>query len=192
MKTSTKSSKSGPSCHGFASRDCTLFKGNKSGAYYAYTLWLFTFSDLKTTVLPVTLFGFASALSGPLMTTVSKSPTFYELFSRLPAVLFATWLQVLVGTIANQRLPSSIVEDSINKNWRPIPAGLLSEEGAMHWLLIAIPAAIVASLFLGGTLETLTLIILIWMVSFAHSIAILAFAPQLYQGHWVIVEIKLN
>src|ERR1700679_404923 len=111
MKTSTKSSKSGPSCHGFASRDCALFNGNKSGGYYAYTLWLFTFSDLKTTILPVTLFGFAAALSGPLMTTVNKSPTVYELFSRLPIVLFVTWLKVLVGTIANQRLPNSIVED---------------------------------------------------------------------------------
>jgi 4-hydroxybenzoate polyprenyltransferase len=75
-------------------------------------------------------------------------------------------LKVLVGTIANQRLPNSIVEDSINKKWRPIPAGLLSEEGAMHWLLVAIPITIVASIFFGGTLETLVLIILVWMVSF--------------------------
>jgi 4-hydroxybenzoate polyprenyltransferase len=166
MKRSTESTKPNLSWDGFTGTRGRLFTGDKSGVYYAYTLWLFTFSDLKTTILPVTLFGFAAALSGPLMTTVNKSPTVYELFSRLPVVLFVTWLKVLVGTIANQRLPNSIVEDSINKKWRPIPAGLLSEEGAMHWLLVAIPITIVASIFFGGTLETLVLIILVWMVSF--------------------------
>src|ERR1700753_2318989 len=165
MNLSTEMKKPKASQGAFTCAKRSLFNDNRSGAFYAYTLWLFTFSDIKTTILPVTLFGVAAALSGPLMTTSSQTPTLYELVSRLPVVIFVTWLKVLVGTIANQRLPSSIVEDSINKKWRPIPAGLLSEEGAMNWLLVAIPVTIMSSIFFGGTVETLVLIVLVWMVS---------------------------
>jgi 4-hydroxybenzoate polyprenyltransferase len=72
-------------------------------------------------------------------------------------------LNVLLFDIANQRLPDSIVEDRVNKAWRPIPAGRITPSEARRLLLVVIPLVFVGSLFLGGVVETVAMMVLTWM-----------------------------
>lgn len=80
----------------------------------AHTLWLFTVSDHKTIVLPWSAFGVLSALSGPAVTT-NQEPALADILRQAPAVVLWTWLNILVFTVANQRLPESVIEDQLNK-----------------------------------------------------------------------------
>ncbi|KAK7720587.1 hypothetical protein SLS57_005366 [Botryosphaeria dothidea] len=140
----------------------------KSLWYHAYTVWLFTRSDLKTIVLPATVFGMASVLSGPLLTT-NASPDYYSIICRLPLVLLGVWMDLLAFNISNQRQPGSVIEDAANKPWRALPSGRISEEGARRLLLALIPTCIAKSLLLGGTLETMVLFILTWLYNDLHA-----------------------
>ncbi|KAI6120226.1 UbiA prenyltransferase family [Pisolithus croceorrhizus] len=89
-----------------------------------YTIFLFTRSDIRTALIPVTLFAAAAApLSGPL---------------RLLDTMFWIWLHLLQSTIANQiKAPE---EDKINKPSRPIPAGRITVHDAtvLRWALVPI------------------------------------------------------
>ncbi|KAI0628441.1 UbiA prenyltransferase family-domain-containing protein [Trametes polyzona] len=77
---------------------------------FLHTLFLFTKSDLKTIVIPVSAFAVAAApLSNP---------------HHLPHVVFWVWLHVLHFGMANQSLGAD--EDAKNKKDRPIPAGRIS------------------------------------------------------------------
>ena len=125
-------------------------------------MWLFTQSDLKTVVYPETAFGIVSALSGGLLTTCAN-PNLLVVLGRLPQVLLWIWLHLLVEVLANQRLPDSILEDSINKPWRPMPAQRLSLEEARRLLLWITPLVALSTLYLGGTRESMALIIFTWL-----------------------------
>lgn len=107
--------------------------------YHLKTLWLFTFSDFKTIVIPSMAFAILTALSGPSLTTNPAVPFLSDLFPRLPLVLAWIWLTLLLVDIANQRHPSSVLEDTLNKPWRPLPSGRISTFGARRLLLVAIP-----------------------------------------------------
>ncbi|CZR51054.1 uncharacterized protein PAC_00929 [Phialocephala subalpina] len=126
------------------------------------TIHLITKSDIKTTVYPATTFAFASALSGPLLTTDSI-PTLLTVILRLPKAIVWTWLNLWIFNLANQRLPNSILEDSINKPWRVIPSGRLTPTQARRLLLISIPAVFLSTLYLGGRDESVGLMILTWV-----------------------------
>jgi len=112
-------------------------------------------------VLPETIFGIFSALAAPL--TTNKDPKVLEVFQRVPYVVLWNWLNVFLFNIANQRLPDSIIEDKANKAWRPIPAGRMTPTAARRLLLATVPAVFVGSLYIGGTLETVVLMVLTWM-----------------------------
>ena len=127
--------------------------------WHANTIWLFTFSDLKTIVGPQTMFGILSMLSGPVLTTKS-SPGFYEIIGLIPRTAFWTWINLLPGIIDNQRNPDAIKEDSMNKPWRPMPSNRLSQEAALVLVLVLYPIAIFSSLTLGGLRQCLALIVL--------------------------------
>ena len=129
--------------------------------YHAKTIWLFTYTDLKTIVGPETAFGVLSALSGPILTT-NQSPDLSIVLSRIPIVAFWCWINLLPFAIDNQRQPKAIDEDGENKPWRSMPSGRLSETHA-KWLMWSLyPAAIVASLKLGGLKQCLALVSLGW------------------------------
>lgn len=131
--------------------------------HFARTLWLFTASDHKTFVLPQTAFGILGALSGPLLTTNAK-PELSAILLRIPHVLLWTWLNTLVFTIANQRLPEAVTEDKINKPWRPLPSARISITQARRLLLCTIPFSLVVIYFcLGAVEETVLLYCLTWM-----------------------------
>ena len=115
--------------------------------HHLKTLWLFTFSDFKTIVVPSTAFAAITALSGPSLTTNPSVPSLSKLLPRLPLVLAWIWLTLLVVDIANQRHPGSVIEDTLNKPWRPLPSGRISTFGARRLLFIAIPSVLAITKF---------------------------------------------
>ena len=70
---------------------------------------------------------------------------------------------MLIFDLANQRLPNSIIEDSVNKAWRPIPAGRLSAAQARRLLLGNIPIVFFVTFYIGGMEETVAMFVLTWM-----------------------------
>lgn len=76
------------------------------------------------------------------------------------------WLHLIMFDLAGQRLPDSVKEDSVNKSWRPIPAGRLSPTEARTMLQCAIPSAMLLSLAQSGEkafIPSTTLICLTWL-----------------------------
>jgi 4-hydroxybenzoate polyprenyltransferase len=123
---------------------------------------LVTRNDIKSIVIPETAFGIFSALSGPVLTT-NPSPQVAAIFMRLPRVILWIWLNVLIFDLANQRLMSSVIEDSINKPWRPLPSGRMSVSQARRFLLAILPLVFVMTFYLGGLEETVAMMVLTWM-----------------------------
>ncbi|KAJ6571504.1 hypothetical protein B0H19DRAFT_1255472 [Mycena capillaripes] len=104
----------------------------------ALSIFLFTKSDVPT-VLPVvpivtqTLFPLRASLKMPA--DVSRSA---ELSIAASHGLLN--LDIHESCVANQRKPSGIAEDALNKSWRPIPAALIShaEATVFRWTLLPI------------------------------------------------------
>ena len=110
----------------------------KKVRYFANTIHLVTKSDIEPVVIPETLFALVSVLAGPVLTT-NPSPMLLSVVRRLPQTILWIYLNLLALDLSNQRLPSSIIEDGINKPWRPIPAGRISSEQVRQLLLLLIP-----------------------------------------------------
>ncbi|KAJ8081835.1 hypothetical protein PM082_007681 [Marasmius tenuissimus] len=87
--------------------------------------YTFTMSDIKTIVLPVTYYGLLSAPRTPGVHVITRLLTW-------------VWLYLLQFCAANQMY--SPEEDSVNKPYRPIPAGLMSVEStySLRWSLVPI------------------------------------------------------
>lgn len=130
--------------------------------YDIHTIWLVTRNDLKSIVFPETAFGICSALSGPIITS-NNSPNAISVLQRIPLVILWVWINVLIFDLANQRLPNSIIEDSINKAWRPIPSGRLTACQARRLLLAVLPIAILVTYYTGGMEETIVMNTLMYM-----------------------------
>ncbi|PYH97895.1 hypothetical protein BO71DRAFT_406542 [Aspergillus ellipticus CBS 707.79] len=126
------------------------------------TIWLFTADDFKTFVLPETVFGICAALSGPLLTP-NPTPHLVDVLARIPVVILWNWLNLLVFNLSNQRYPSSVAEDQINRPWRPLPAGRISIIQTRHLLLLAIPVVFGLTVYLGAWEETALLYIFNWV-----------------------------
>ncbi|CAI6336780.1 unnamed protein product [Periconia digitata] len=130
--------------------------------YHAYTLFLFTASDIAAVLLPQSFFAISFALSPTLNGGIHISP--YTIFSRLPAAMFWVWLHLLVLDLSNQRRPDSVAEDKLNKPWRPIPSGRLQPHHARQLLIFSIPFLyVLSSQALGGEPETVALFVLNWI-----------------------------
>ena len=127
-----------------------------------HTIWLFTLNDLKSIVCPETAFAFFSALSGRGLTT-NATPCLSEILGRLPQIIVWNWVNLLLFDVANQRLPQSILEDTVNKPWRPMPSKRLTHNEARRFLLVLLPIVFLVSTYLGGLFESLALMSLTWM-----------------------------
>jgi len=130
--------------------------------YHFHTLWLFTANDIKAIVYPESAFGIFAALSGSLLTT-NDEPQFFKIIGRLPYAMLWLWLNLLLFNISNQRLPQSILEDAVNKPYRPLPSKRITTTQARRLLLWVIPGVLAASLYLGGTTEAVLMMLLTWM-----------------------------
>ncbi|KAI1278543.1 UbiA prenyltransferase family-domain-containing protein [Xylaria sp. FL0933] len=134
-------------------------KQNKPLTYHLVTLLLFIKSDFKSVIIPQSIF----ALSLVFSQSGAAQPHELQVVLRLPYMLAWIWLHLLVEDIANQIQDSSIVEDTINKPWRPIPAGRLTAAEARSLVRILVVAALSFSLFLGSFLPSTTLMTMIWL-----------------------------
>jgi 4-hydroxybenzoate polyprenyltransferase len=101
--------------------------------YHLKTLFLFTSDQVLDTVIPGTLFGLSAAFSGPVLSLPTQS--FFTITQRLPAAWIWLWLMILQFCIQNQRHTNSVEEDRINKPWRPIPVGRISQHAAVKLLV---------------------------------------------------------
>ena len=129
---------------------------------FLVTLWLFTESDFATFVVPDTAFGIFGAMAGPLLTT-NSSPHVESILSRLPQVLLFNWANLLIFDLANQRHPSAVVEDALNKPWRPLPTGRITVSETRRLLLFSLPVVLAVNWSLGAWEETIFLFALTWM-----------------------------
>ncbi|KAF3052620.1 hypothetical protein E8E11_010676 [Didymella keratinophila] len=126
------------------------------------TLYLFTASDFFTFAIPTILFGVFGALSGPILTT-DISPSFISTISRIPSAVLLIWTNLLIFNISNQRTPSAVAEDAINKPSRPIPSGRITIERARRVNLILVPIVLALSWATGVWHTTLLLLAMQWM-----------------------------
>ena len=130
---------------------------------FAYSIWLFTFSDLKTIVLPTSFFGIINAIAATVfgIEGIISTPGSISLISvRTLAVICWVWINLLPFAINNQRQPEAIAEDVINKPWRPLPSGRLTPIEAKRIMFMFYVLAVGGSLFLGGLKQCLAGIML--------------------------------
>ncbi|KAL9007546.1 MAG: hypothetical protein Q9173_007212 [Seirophora scorigena] len=138
--------------------------------FHAYTLWLFTRSDLKTVVAPTVTFALRCALAA----AAEPDPTNNNnndlrdggggcLVKRIPIAVLWTWATLLMENIANQRLPHCILEDNINKPWRPIAAKRITAQRSRNLLLYVVPLTGLLSWVVGVTREFAALAIFTWL-----------------------------
>ncbi|KAE9369851.1 hypothetical protein N431DRAFT_493573 [Stipitochalara longipes BDJ] len=130
----------------------------EANQYRIRTIWLFTYTDLKTIVFPSTAFGILTALSLSVSRNISLPP--FLVFQRIPIVLFWTWLNLLPFCIGNQRQRGAIIEDKLNKPWRPVTSGRLTPQQAKNLQLAIYPVVFLASVLVGGTPQCLVLVVL--------------------------------
>ncbi|ORY16760.1 UbiA prenyltransferase family-domain-containing protein [Clohesyomyces aquaticus] len=126
------------------------------------TLYLFTANDFMTFAIPTTLFAVFGACSGPVLTS-NPNPDLLSTLLRLPAALLGVWTNLLIFNISNQRSPSAVEEDKINKPHRPLPSGLITSDGSRRVLLAAVPLVLLLNWTLGAWQETLLLFTSTWM-----------------------------
>ncbi|CAI6341821.1 unnamed protein product [Periconia digitata] len=118
-------------------------------AFHGYTLWLFTYSDLKTMVFPSTFFATSIYLAKEISQPDHDIPRITgRLLSRIPQTLLWTWINCLAFNVNNQRLPHAIEEDSLNKLWRPMPSKRLTINQANLLAAVVYPIAVLSSLTL--------------------------------------------
>ena len=135
---------------------------HRTVCYHMYSLWLFTFSDLKTIVVPKSLFAIITLLSGQTLTTSDK-PQSKTILLSAPLVVVWTWLNLLPLDMSNQSDRNSSVEDKENKPWRPIPAGRLTVDETRWLTFLTYMIAILASIYMGGLAECFALIVEGWI-----------------------------
>jgi len=129
--------------------------------FHAYSIWLFTFSDLKTIIVPQTTFGILSALSKTGSETISsKVEERIEIIRRIPLVLFWVWLNLLPFEINNQKQPQGIAEDKLNKPWRTMPSNRWSYRQATNAMRFFYLVAISVSWYMGGIRWSLSMLFL--------------------------------
>lgn len=137
----------------------------KAVRFHLYSVWLFTFSDLKTIVVPSTVFALLHtfALEGSGHGSSQRSEPAWAIVARAPLVLFWAWCNLLPFAIDNQRQPDAILEDRHNKSWRTMPSKRLTPDQARRLMLAAYPFAVSISFLFGGLAQCLTLVVLgVW------------------------------
>lgn len=133
-------------------------------SFHGYSLWLFTFSDLKTIVAPSFVFGVANGLAASEdQFRIRTLTTSQQVSRRTPLVILWIWINLLPFAINNQTAEGAIREDKINKPWRTLPSGRMSLRQAKRLMLTLYPLAMVTTLLTGGVRQSISLTALgIW------------------------------
>ncbi|KAI0887575.1 UbiA prenyltransferase family-domain-containing protein [Annulohypoxylon maeteangense] len=131
--------------------------------------WLLTESNALTFVGPNTIFGICGALSGPWIVAEQSGNNNDEMsklkaLARLGLVILFNWSNLFIFDLANQRLPESVVEDALNKPWRPVPSGFITTDHIRCAMLYLIPLVVAFNHFaLGVGIESLVVMVLTWL-----------------------------
>ena len=138
-------------------------RATKEWTFHLYSIWLFTFSDLKTILIPSTAFGLLNSIAVFLndqhtFSSHFQTSTVYQILRKTPLISLWVWLNLLPFNISNQRQLGSIQEDQLNKPWRPLPSQRLSHRSAKRLMLVLYSIAITASVFLGNLSQCIVLI----------------------------------
>ncbi|KAJ7171158.1 UbiA prenyltransferase family [Mycena filopes] len=133
-------------------------------SFHLQTLFLFTKSDIKTTVLPIASTFLASA-SAPLSS-----------IQRLPHVIFWIWFHVLQFDVSNQVLEPD--EDALNKQDRPLPSCRLSLSQAilLRWALVPLCLGLSGCYSMEAVYASIALVGLTWIYNEGSA----------HKGHWFI------
>ncbi|KAF2233204.1 hypothetical protein EV356DRAFT_568081 [Viridothelium virens] len=121
--------------------------------YNAHTLYLFTSNNLKDIVVFGYIFAIVNANCVSTLLPSVSTPTDLTLAQRTPAIIFWSWIHLLLFSVHNQWHPDAAKEDAINKPWRPLPSGRISSESAKK-LRNALWPVCVATAYFTGTLGT--------------------------------------
>lgn len=140
------------------------FQRKRSLSFHLYTLFLFTKSDFKTVIFPQSIFAIAIALSGAGVASNSNPGAYVSgILSRVPHMVVWIWIHLLVENLANQRQPQSVAEDAINKPWRPLPSGRLSQAEALRLLQVGVPTVAAVGLLFDAFTPSATFTTLVWL-----------------------------
>lgn len=128
-------------------------------------LWLLTQDDFLTFILPNTIFGTCAALAGaPFASSRPAATVWMSPLARLPLAVLFNWTNLIVFDLANQRLWRSVLEDKLNKPWRPIPSGRMTQSEARQALQLVIPLVLALNHYcLGVGSETACIIVGCWV-----------------------------
>ncbi|KAJ5107105.1 hypothetical protein N7456_003780 [Penicillium angulare] len=122
-----------------------------------HSIWLFTYSDLKTIIANSVGFGLFTSL-GIGAFGVMPEPSLALIYQRLPLVLLWAWINLLPFTINNQRQPEAIMEDLINKPWRTMPSKRMNQGQAKLLMFFFYILAVCISSRIGGLDQCIALI----------------------------------
>ena len=127
--------------------------------YTIRVFWAFVKSDIFTFSTPGILFGITGALSsGGLFDGPHPHPI--DILGRLPKVIISNIFTIILFNFANQRSPGSVLEDSINKPWRPIPSGMITPDQTRRAALFVAPIALACNYSMGVGVEGLLMQVL--------------------------------
>ncbi|KAJ7076207.1 UbiA prenyltransferase family [Mycena belliarum] len=129
---------------------------------HALTLFLFTKSDIKTTLIPITILALCAA------------PVHHP--SYIPETMFWIWLHLLQFDVSNQTLDPE--EDALNKRDRPVPSGRITLRDAviLRWTLVPICWALSAAYSLQVFYSSVALSVLTGIYNELHA----------HAGHWLV------
>ncbi|KAJ5716176.1 hypothetical protein N7493_008087 [Penicillium malachiteum] len=126
-------------------------------------IWKFTESNFPTFVIPNSAFGILSALAGKRLTDCGENVQTDSPARRIPLIILFNWANVFIFDLANQRLPQAVLEDKLNKPWRPLLTGQITSETTRRVMLFSIPATVAISFVLGVGSESSLIMVLTWM-----------------------------
>ena len=138
----------------------------RSFFYHLHTAYLFAAKDVKTILVPQTIFGLLNAYACTqrvIGSSHASQASAQITIVRAPLVMLWIFLNLVPFCIDNQRQTGSIAEDKVNKPSRPLPAKRLTAEEARTWMLALYAAAFVFSLCVGGTSMCVVLMGLGWL-----------------------------
>jgi 4-hydroxybenzoate polyprenyltransferase len=146
-----------------------VLRGLEACRDHLYTFWLFIFSDLKTIVVPSTIFGITNGWAASKyglhassrLVRPQSTIDLLSLIGRGLTVLLWVVINFIPFAINNQRGERAVAEDLLNKPWRPFPSHRISDRYATRIMVVLyIFAPLNSMIFSGGTRHSVLLIIL--------------------------------
>ena len=121
--------------------------------FHLRVLWHFAFNNIKSMVRSTDR-SFESSHDD------NSSPNLFLITGRVPRVVSWLWLNLSIFTISNQNLLGSVIGDSINKPWRPIPSKKIFLANARRLLLaVIIPLVFFITFYLGAVEVSVALMV---------------------------------